>query len=252
MTAYARPSGPRSITLLRVPPTSDHPELTIALAEYEHISQLRDRLEQKCSGRFNFFLAVATAVTAVAAGLLSQEKVSGAALGAVLTLGAMVLFMGLASFIRQVEFTVQGSRLVTAQDSLRTFLARHAPELKPYLLLPVSGDAGVYQPHNRRSPRWLRETVGLAGTIALLNSALLGLTVGLVAGGRGPGQAADLVLATDPWPPAVAAASGLCSFALHIGYLRYVRHSWSVALNKLVDERAAEAEGRADASVEPA
>lgn len=158
------------------PKDNDDSELTIALAEYAHIGELRNQLDQKSSTRFSFFLALSTAVTAVVAGLAAQAQPDDDTLtSASLALGGMLLIFGVSIFLRQVAFTAYARRLTAAEDAIRLYLARRAPGLQPYLLLPVGADRGAFPARNTAM-------FGFAGAIAILNSAIVGL-VGQVAAG---------------------------------------------------------------------
>jgi hypothetical protein len=139
-------------------------ELEIALAEYSHINELRNQLDQKSSNRFNFYLALVTAVAAAVSGVLSAKPDNAATAG----LGAIVLLFGVSIFARQVAFTSYSVRLAAAGNAIRLYLAQRAPDLKPYLLLPVGLDRGAF---SKRVP----VLIGFAATIGILNSAILGL-----------------------------------------------------------------------------
>jgi hypothetical protein len=149
-------------------------DLTIALAEYAHLNELRHQLEQKSSNRFNFFLALSTASAAVSAALLSQIKGSVVVNIAVGALMGMVLVIGSTTFLRQLRFTRQNARLDAAQIAVRTYLAHRAPAVRPYMFLPVGDDRGVLP---RGKSNWVNQSLGLAGTTAIINSALLALAV---------------------------------------------------------------------------
>jgi hypothetical protein len=144
------------------PDSDDDAELTIALAEYTHINELRNQLDQKSSNRFNFYLALVTATTAVAAGVLPNRPDDRATAG----LGAIVLVFGISIFARQVSFTTYSARLTAASNAIRVYLAGRAPELKPHMLLPIGADRGAF-------PARLSPFGGFAGAIGILNSAVL-------------------------------------------------------------------------------
>ncbi|WP_117208077.1 hypothetical protein [Allorhizocola rhizosphaerae] len=156
-------------------PDSD-PELEIALAEYAHINELRNQIDQKSSNRFNFYLALVTAVIAVSAGLLPERPDDQT----VLALAAIALLFGISIFARQVAFTSYSARLKASGNAIRVYLARRAPDLKPYLLLPVGADRGAF-------PARLSPFGGFAGTIGILNSAIVGFGFSLLIGNLLPG-----------------------------------------------------------------
>jgi hypothetical protein len=164
-------------------------ELAIALAEYTHIGELRNQLEQKSSTRFSFFLALSTAVTAVVAGLAAQGQPDTATTkAAAAVLGAMLLIFGVSIFLRQVAFSAYSRRLSAAEDAMRSYLAGRAPQLKPFLLLPVGADRGAFPARNTAM-------YGFAGAIAVLNSTIVGLVAQFMAGPVVAGAAVAFALA---------------------------------------------------------
>ncbi|MEU0150470.1 hypothetical protein [Micromonospora fulviviridis] len=182
-------------------------ELTVALAEYEHLRELSRAVHDQSAARFTFFLAVASAATAVSAGLISTGPPGGRVAPAVLAgLGLLVLLLGVSVFARQVELNDRGRRYAVAATVLRTYLARRAPDLAPYLVMPTLDDAGPFAPEPFRR-HWFRDLVSQAGMIALMNSVLVALAVLAVA---------------PPWLATTVAALVLpAAIALH---LRVIRH----------------------------
>jgi hypothetical protein len=192
-------------------------DLTIALAEYEHLNELRNQLEQKSSTRFNFFLALTTGSVAVSAALLSQSWSGNTAQWAVGALAIMVLVVGLAMFLRQVRFTGRNVRLTAAQIAIRTYLARRAPAVRPYMFLPVEADRGIL-PGGKMT--WINQALGLPGTTALINSALLTLAI---------------VLAFGKWALVAAPIAFAVSLVLQVAYVGRARGRWArdiAAINK--------------------
>lgn len=208
------------------PLRSDDEALTIALAEYSALSDLQRSMREQSAARFNFFLAVATAVAAVTAGLLSGAGPSGMSLGAISTLGVLLLVMGVSIFLRQIEFAHRGQRYAAAHDALRTYLSERAPELRPYLFLPTLTDRGVIG-SRYRTHGWRRDMVSLAGTVALFNSALLALATGLLVGGEWSG-----------WPPAVSAIAVFAvAMVIQIRYIQRVGRRTHREIDQLIRGR---------------
>jgi hypothetical protein len=200
--------------------------LTIALAEYSALSDLQRSMREQSAARFNFFLAVATAVAAVTAGLLSGAGPSGMSLGAISTLGVLLLVMGVSIFLRQIEFAQRGQRYAAAHDALRTYLVGRAPELRPYLFLPTLTDRGVIG-SRYRTHGWRRDMVSLAGTVALFNSALLALATGLLVGGNVSG-----------WPPAAGAVAVFAvATVIQIRYIQRAGRRTHNEIAELVEQR---------------
>jgi hypothetical protein len=185
--------------------------LTIALAEYSALNEWQKALRDQSAARFNFFLAIVTAVAAVAGGLISSGNLSEPAKGTLGTVGFLVLVLGFSTFLRQVEFSQRGHRYAAASDALRTYLARRSTSVAPYLLMPVLGDFGVIGSTYRERTGVLRDVMSLPGTVGVINSALLAFGVGFVTG---------IWLDFTIWPPAAAFVTFLLSMTLHIRHLR--------------------------------
>ncbi|MBV1853973.1 hypothetical protein [Catellatospora tritici] len=82
------------------------------------------------------------------------------------------------TFLRQVEFSQRGHRYAAATDAPRTYLARRSTSVAPYLLMPVIGDLGAIGTTYRERTSVLRDVMSLAGTVGVINSALLALGMG--------------------------------------------------------------------------
>ncbi|GLY20980.1 hypothetical protein [Micromonospora sp. NBRC 101691] len=161
--------------------------LTIALAEYEHLREASRAIDDQTTARFTFFLTVATAATAVSAGMVTTGTPAGAVRPTLLAgLGALVLMLGSAVFARQVELNARGRRYAVAATVLRTYLARRAPDLAPYLMMPTLDDPGPFAPEPFRR-HWARDLVGQAGTIGLINSVVVAVAAGAGLAAVAPG-----------------------------------------------------------------
>ncbi|NJP34691.1 hypothetical protein [Micromonospora thermarum] len=192
--------------------TPDEPDvpLTVALAEYEHLRELSRAVQDQSAARFTFFLAVASTATAVSAGLVTTGTPAGRFGPVVLAgLGVLVLLLGISVFARQVELNDRGRRYAVAATVLRTYLARRAGDVAPYLMLPTLDDSGPFVPEPFRR-HWFRDLVSQAGMIGLVNSVLAAFAAALVAAWTGPA-----------WWGAMAAVVVLpASTALHLRVVR--------------------------------
>lgn len=185
-------------------------ELTIALAEYEHLREMSRAVHDQSAARFTFFLAVASGATAVSAGLITTGTPRGPVGPAVLAgLGLLVLLLGVFVFARQVELNDRGRRYAVAATVLRTYLARRAPELAPFIAMPTLDDPGPFAPEPFRR-HWFRDLVSQAGMLALVNSVLVGLAVALA-----------VLAAGTTWLAVLAAAAVVpASIAAHLRVIR--------------------------------
>lgn len=182
--------------------------LTVALAEYTHLREMRLHIDTSSAARFNYFVAVVTAGTAVSAGLLGTATSTPTRVGAAAVIGGLVLLLGVVSFGRMVYYRMSRAEYTAALDALRTYLVRRAPDVAPYVVLPTIQDPpDVPVPGGTPGPLSSPSKVGLAMTVGLINSALLaGVAGGLVwRWGRTP----------PPFAVATAAVVFLVAAAVH-------------------------------------
>ncbi|MGW0433439.1 hypothetical protein ACWDV4_13000 [Micromonospora sp. NPDC003197] len=210
---------------------ADEPDvaLTVALAEYEHLREALRANTEQATARFNFFLVVASAATAVSGGLITSGGAGAANTSAVIGLGALVLLLGLTVFVRQVEFANRTRLYSVAIDTVRTYLVRRAPDVGPYLILRTLDDPGAF-PGRPPGGRWTRDLTSLSGTVSLVNSALVGLGVGLAV--RQIGVAWWIVVAAG-----VAGMVG--AMFIHLVYTSRRRATASARIWTSVDQRVA-------------
>ncbi|GAB3158445.1 hypothetical protein GCM10027290_61700 [Micromonospora sonneratiae] len=201
--------------------------LTVALAEYEHLQNALRANTEQATARFNFFLVVASAATAVSGGLITGGGSGAANTSAVIGLGALVLLLGLTVFVRQVEFANRSRLYAVAIDTVRTYLVRRAPDVGPYLILRTLDDPGAF-PGRPPGGRWTRDLTSLSGTVSLVNSALVGLGVGLAVRHAGA-----------VWWAAVGCGAAGVTVAMftHLAYTSRRRASASARIWTSVDNR---------------
>jgi hypothetical protein len=126
-----------------VPDENADVSLTVALAEYEAVREMRRGAHEGSAARFNYFLVVASGGTAVVAGLLgSAGAASAGRTAAALAIGAMVLLVGGVVFVRSVHYRVTGLEYNTALDAMRTYLVSRAPEVRPNVSAAVGRGTG--------------------------------------------------------------------------------------------------------------
>jgi hypothetical protein len=154
---------------------SADPSLTVALAEYAELSELRRRADQGSAARFNYFTAVAAAGAAIASALIaSSDKNPAAQLAGAVAIGAMLLLLGVMSFVRLVNYRLSRAEYTAAMAALRSYFVHRAPDVGPFIVLPT----GDYSVRPRRGPLAKPSWVDLAMTVGFINSALLAAAVG--------------------------------------------------------------------------
>lgn len=199
MTTASTQTGPNGTQS----PSEPDVALTVALAEYEFIRELRKTNTDRSAARFNFYMVAASGTIAALAALASQKTDAEAVqLAAAAALGAVFLTLGAAVFVRLVQFTAVQHEYSLALNALRAYLLHRSPELKPYFLLPV------LRPQDVPTRRSTSPFSGLAGTAGAINSGVVGFATGA------------LVCIAD-WPAGATAITGLASVAMV-----FAAHAW--------------------------
>lgn len=158
-------------------------ELTVVLNEYELVREQRCNNRNGSNARFNYFLVVASGGTAIVAGMLGTPGGSTMArIAAAGALGAVVLALGLSVFVRLVYYRISDVEHAYTLNALRTYLLRRAPSVRSYVLLPTLDDDDASLPHAMATRAGTaRSWAGLAQTVGLVNSVLLGLAAATTA-----------------------------------------------------------------------
>ena len=142
------------------------------LAEYQYFSDAFWKNEETGEKRVEFFITLTTAVIAGIVALVTRSdesmpdvSIRNISVGA---LSAMLLF-GLVTFLRIMQRNRVTDEFKEILDYLRELIKRQSPDLADYKL-PF-----------RSSKRWLKG--GLAETVALMNSIIIGVMAALYLGG---------------------------------------------------------------------
>ena len=180
-------------------PRADVPQSVLAqILGTEHWSLLaaRDVTYRAVFSRAAIFLTVVSA-TVVALALVARatEFGSGFTAFALLVL-PVALFVGAATYIRLIEARIDDFWLLSGMNRIRHAYLEIAPGLEPYFVTGHHDDEqGLDQTYGPgtgiRSYRLIGETSTL---VAVINAALAGVVVGLVARSAGAGSELSLVI----------------------------------------------------------
>jgi hypothetical protein len=212
LEAAERPAGSAAPNVLASGPgTSDlPPDLRLQILTTEHWSLLSTRALtwSEATGRAAMFLsALSAAVVALALVAQATSFGEGFATFALLIL-PIVLFLGVATFVRLVEINHEDERWVIGMNLLRHAYLVAAPELRPFFITGWHDDeAGIMATFGARTGpgRFAHEFVTTPGVLAVVNGALAGVVAGVVGPRLGAGTSATV---------AVALAVGLVTVAL--------------------------------------
>lgn len=160
-----RPMSPEERQGAALAMTAEHSVLMIAIGGVWSASLVRTSL----------FLGVLSAA-GLALGFASQAGLertdfTGVAIGALL----VVLFLGIATFVRLVQLQREAIVYIAGQNRIRRFFVEIVPDIKPYFILPTHDDApalfrSVGTGMNLRPPRhvllnMVAQTQGIVGVI---------------------------------------------------------------------------------------
>lgn len=155
--------------------------IEVLTTEHFTLQTARSAAVQEGNGRIAAFLsAVSSGVVAIA--FVGQASRFGAAFQ-IFTLVLLVplIFVGIATFSRVLQVSVQDAMYDRGINRIRHFYREVAPDAARYLVLSSHDDvAGTSKNMGLDVMRW-QALLTAAGVVALLNGVLIGVFVGLIA-----------------------------------------------------------------------
>src|SRR4051795_12557232 len=192
------------------------PAATFATTEQFNLQTARAITVSEANGRASIYLA-ALSGNLIALAFVGQVSRLGAAFYAfALILLPVLAFVGVVTFVRLVQCSVEDLTYANRIALLRSFYVRVLPELEPYLVVarpsaPAHGET--------LAPSAWQLTLTAAGRVAVVNSVVVAACAGLVLEALGVPSLAI--------PVAVGAAIGAGAFTLQERHHRRARDSYS-------------------------
>jgi hypothetical protein len=187
--------------------------VTFATTEHFNLQTARALTVSEANGRASIYLA-ALSGNLIALAFVGQMSRLGAAFDAfALILLPVLAFVGVVTFLRLVQSSIEDIAYAHRIALLRSFYLRVTPELEPYL---VVGSAA--RPATAASPGTWQLTLTAAGMVAVVNSVVVGACAGLVLEAAGVHSVAI--------PVAVGAPIGVAAFMLHERHHRRARDAY--------------------------
>ena len=147
------------------------PAVSFATTEHFNLQTARVATVSEANGRASLYLA-ALSSNLIALAFIGQMSLLGTAFYAfALILLPVLAFVGVVTFQRLVQSSIEDIAYAQRIARLRTFYLGIAPELEPFLLV-VDGH------HELRPSAW-QLTLTTAGMVAVVNSVVIGACVGL-------------------------------------------------------------------------
>ena len=180
-------------------PRADVPQSVRAqILATEHWSLLaaRDVTYRAVFSRASIFLTVVSA-TVVALALVARATEFGDGFTAfALLVLPVALFVGVATYIRLIEARIDDFWLLSGMNRLRHAYVELAPGLEPYFVTGHHDDEqGLYETYGPGQGSRFYRLIGETSTlVAVINAALAGVVVGLVANAAGAGSELSLLI----------------------------------------------------------
>jgi hypothetical protein len=187
------------------------PAATFASTEHFNLQTARAITVSEANGRASIYLA-ALSSNLIALAFIGQISQLGVAFYSfALILLPVLAFVGVVTFLRLVQSSLEDIAYAHRIGLLRNFYLRLSPELAPYLL--------VVRETPSAAPTAWQLTLTVAGMVAVVNSVVMGACAGLVLEAAGVHSLAISV--------AVGALIGAGAFSLHERHHRRARDTYN-------------------------
>lgn len=195
------------------------PAAAFATTEHFNLQTARAVTVSEANGRAGIYLA-ALSSNLIALAFIGQMSRLGVAFYAfALILLPVLAFLGVVTFLRLVQSSIEEIAYAHRIALLRDFYLQLTPELEPYLVV-LRGTRSVAAVDGARlTPSAWQLTLTAAGMIAAVNSVVVAACAGLVL------QAADVHPLAIPL--ACGALTGAGAFSLHERHHRHARDAYS-------------------------
>jgi hypothetical protein len=196
------------------------PAATFATTEHFNLQTARAVTVSEANGRASIYLA-ALSGNLIALAFVGQVSRLGAAFSAfALILLPVLAFVGVVTFVRLVQASIEDLAYASRIALLRSFYLRVSPELEPYLVVARPAASAPEPAHGERlAPSAWQLTLTAAGMVAVVNSVVVAACAGLVLEAAGVHSLAI--------PVAVGAVIGAAAYTLQERHHRRARDSYS-------------------------
>jgi hypothetical protein len=196
------------------------PAVTFATTEHFNLQTARALTVSEANGRASIYLA-ALSGNLIALAFVGQMSRLGAAFYAfALILMPVLAFVGVVTFVRLVQSSIEDIAYANRIALLRSFYLRVSPELEPYLIAVSGPSSAAPFDGEKLAPSAWQLTLTAAGMIAMVNSVVVATCAGLVLEAAGVHSLAI--------PVAVGAVIGAAAFTLHERHHRRARDAYSL------------------------
>jgi hypothetical protein len=207
MTRARGPTGTRMLDAVSTeeqvaPAEGLGPAAAFATTEHFNLQTARAITVSEANGRAGIYLAALSSNLIALAFIGQMSRLGEAFYAFALILLPVLAFVGVVTFLRLVQSSIEDIAYAHRIGLLRSFYLRHSPELAPYVVaVHETRSAG------RHAPSAWQLTLTIAGMIAVVNSVVAAACAGLVLKAAGVDSLAV--------PVAVGAVVGVAAFSLH-------------------------------------
>jgi hypothetical protein len=186
--------------------------VTMLTTEHYNLQTGRSMTVADANGRSTLFIgAVSGALIALA--FTGQVSHMGTAFFVFsLVLLPSLFLMGLITFERVLQSGIEDLTYARGITRIRHLYLEHAPQLRPYFILPADDESRRPMLKVGLHPSWWQVFLTTAGMIAAINSVLVGVFVGL------------LLSALFSFPLLVCTSAGVVTFLVSLGL--HQRYQW--------------------------
>jgi hypothetical protein len=194
------------------------PSAAFATTEHFNLQTARAITVSEANGRASIYLA-ALSGNLIALAFIGQMSQLGAAFYAfALILLPVLAFVGVVTFVRLVQSSIEDIAYAHRIGLLRGFYLRLSPELEPYLVAVRGTRSGTPFDEKTLAPGAWQLTLTAAGMVAVVNSIVVAACAGLALEAAG---VHSLLI-----PVAVGAVIGAGAFSLHERHHRRARNAY--------------------------
>jgi hypothetical protein len=192
---------------------------TFATTEHFNLQTARAITVSEANGRASIYLAALSSNLIALAFIGQMSRLGVAFYSFALILLPVLAFVGVVTFLRLVQSSLEDIAYAHRIGLLRNFYLRLSPELEPYLVVVRGTRSAAPFDGERLAPSAWQLTLTTAGMVAVVNSVVVAACAGLVLRAAGVHSLAI--------PVAVGAVIGAGAFSLHERHHRRARDACS-------------------------
>jgi hypothetical protein len=194
------------------------PAVTFATTEHFNLQTARALTVSEANGRASIYLAALSGNLIALAFVGQMSRLGEAFYAFALILLPVLAFVGVVTFLRLVQSSVEDIAYANRIALLRSFYLRVSPELEPYLIAVPGAPSAAPSDRGRAGPSAWQLTLTAAGMVAVVNSVVVAACAGLVLEATGVHSLAI--------PVAVGIVVGAAAFTLHERHHRRARDAY--------------------------